>query len=129
MTNHKLEKIPENTTQIPEYPNLYFYNINHLTSAIIFSHNNKEKLEENGTLTKQLESLNNLAKNNKLIALISPDFVKHSLYFQLYNKSTLEYDFNGGIILHGYEETFSVEINPQNKPHWSIHTWHHNNQK
>jgi hypothetical protein len=39
-------------------------------------------------------------------------------------------DLNGGFIFHGVHDgggnggapTFSVELNPSTKPHWSIHT-------
>lgn len=56
------------------------------------------------------------------------DFVKHSFGFALISPEDDELDIkshtflNGGIILHGYEETFSIEINPVDDPHYSIHT-------
>ena len=59
---------------------------------------------------------------------IYPDmYVTGSFYFvyKLNRKSgEVKQGMNGGIILHGYnnEETFSVEIAPEDGPHWSIHT-------
>jgi len=55
-----------------------------------------------------------------------PDFVKGSFSFCfMYKEPEWEkprLDFNGGMILHGFEETFSIELSNNNKPHWSIHT-------
>ena len=50
-----------------------------------------------------------------------PDFVEHSFVFGFENNEKLRL-LNGGLILHGYQQTFSIEINPNNKPHYSIHT-------
>lgn len=62
-------------------------------------------------------------KNEKdeLELIISGDFVKGSFSFW-YMKNGKPAVLNGGIILHGFQETFSVELNANNKPHWSIHT-------
>ena len=51
---------------------------------------------------------------------ISGDFVTGSFgfAFSLDNQPGL----NGGLILHGFEETFSVELGGRNIPHWSLHT-------
>lgn len=56
------------------------------------------------------------------------DMAPHSLYFELYREG--EFSMNGGMIFHGPHDgggngsapTFSVSINPESKPHWSIHT-------
>ena len=57
-----------------------------------------------------------------------PDWAPMSLAFQLkYNGKN---DMNGGFIFHGVHDnggdggfpTFSVELNPDTKSHWSIHT-------
>lgn len=56
------------------------------------------------------------------------DFAPQSLYFELYWEG--EFSMNGGMIFHGPHDgggngsapTFSVSINPDSKPHWSIHT-------
>jgi hypothetical protein len=57
-----------------------------------------------------------------------PDWAPMSLVFQMkYNGKN---DMNGGFIFHGVHDgggnggapTFSVELNPDTKSHWSIHT-------
>lgn len=53
---------------------------------------------------------------------IGPDFVTHSFSWAVRNIKTGECKYSGGFILHGYEETFSIELNPSDLPHWSIHT-------
>ena len=59
---------------------------------------------------------------------IYPDsYCKGSFYFVYkltHQDGTVRQGMNGGIILHGYnnEETFSVEVAPEDGPHWSIHT-------
>ena len=124
MTKHKIENINQilkEYYQLEQYPNLYFREQSHLANTLQFALQNKTQIEENHSVENCLSSLNNMAKNNDEIALLYPDFVKHSFYWQLYKK-TGEYDMNGGIILHGYQETYAVEISPKNKPHWSIHT-------
>jgi len=51
---------------------------------------------------------------------IASDFVVGSFSFvYMYDEKR---DFNGGIILHGFGETFSVELTAPSHPHWSIHT-------
>lgn len=50
-----------------------------------------------------------------------PDFCKHSFYFE-YLRPNGTCIFNGGLILHGYDEAFAVEINNNPKLHYSIHT-------
>ena len=57
-----------------------------------------------------------------------PDFAPLSLYFE--RKKNNVFDGNGGFIFHGQHDgggnggapTFSVELNPDTKSHWSIHT-------
>jgi hypothetical protein len=57
-----------------------------------------------------------------------PDWAPMSLAFQL--KWNGKNDMNGGFIFHGVHDgggnggapTFSVELNPDTKSHWSIHT-------
>jgi hypothetical protein len=71
-----------------------------------------------------LSTLNRLKKNGRFgdsTLNISKDFVTHSFYWWIGypNESPM---YNGGMILHGFEETLSIEINPASYPHWSIHT-------
>ena len=68
-----------------------------------------------------IRSLNRIRKNNKYALRLIPDFVKHSWHFVMLNKDG-SVNFNGGLILHGFQETFSVELTSKSCPHWSIHT-------
>lgn len=67
-----------------------------------------------------LSVLNRIRRNNRLRGglgsiTIWPDWVKYSFAFKVEN-------LHGGFILHGFEETYSVELVGSDKPHWSIHT-------
>lgn len=54
---------------------------------------------------------------------IAPDFVNGSFSFVFTTKDRgATSQFNGGMILHGFGETFSVELSAKSGPHWSIHT-------
>ena len=72
------------------------------------------------TLLKCLKDLNNIRKNNNYTLTMYPDFVKFSWGFTFFKNG--KRNFNGGMILHGLQETFSVELNGAIYPHWSIHT-------
>ena len=72
------------------------------------------------TLLGCLKQLNNIRKNGEYALVMSPDFVKYSWGFAFFKDDTLY--MNGGMILHGLQETFSVEINGEKYPHWSLHT-------
>ena len=77
------------------------------------------------TLFISIQTLNRLRKNvNAEYTLhISPDgFCKHSFRWCILKHSSGTLYFNGGLILHGFQETFSVELCPATYPHWSIHT-------
>ncbi len=62
-----------------------------------------------------------LGESKKMTVDVYNDFVPHSFYF-VYKQGD-KFAMNGGIILHGFGETFSVELpNDKNYPHWSVHT-------
>jgi hypothetical protein len=66
---------------------------------------------------------NGMRETGELVVLfLNPDWVNHSWAFQFMTLSGNKPWFHGGLILHGFEETYSVELNPANGPHWSIHT-------
>lgn len=68
-----------------------------------------------------LRILMNYGKDEDIHELvIFPDFVKASFEFAFTLNGSPH--LNGGMILHGFEETFSVELVEQPYPHWSIHT-------
>ena len=53
------------------------------------------------------------------------DWVEHSFAWGLLRRENgyaTRAGINGGMILHGYQETLSVELNPATAPHWSVHT-------
>ena len=72
------------------------------------------------TLLRCLKDLNNIRKNNNYTLTMYPDFVKFSWGFTFFKNE--KRNFNGGMILHGLQETFSVELDGVAYPHWSIHT-------
>jgi len=95
------------------------------------------RLDEIKTFAKEnnlLENFNNTFSRLKTYSAkgytvnLYSDFAPHSLYFEI----TLNEKFilNGGFIFHGPHDgfgsgiapTFSVCIDPDNKPGWSIHT-------
>lgn len=80
--------------------------------------------ESKHTFLRSIRTLNRLKKNapSGTVLHIFPDWVKHSFYWSIHRPETGERWFNGGMILHGFEETFSVELDPERYPHWSIHT-------
>ena len=99
-------------------------NQEHYDAAIEFSNANiKIDPNQRNTLPECIEYLANGAIDGTKLHL-TPDFVGHSFSFAL----TREVDgkeklvMHGGIILHGYEQTFSVELSPPSGPHYSIHT-------
>jgi hypothetical protein len=84
----------------------------------------------------EADRLNNITINSELnararfpnitaVCYIGYDHATHSFSFAIMRgppNALRERDLNGGIILHGYGETFSVEINPKNGLYWSTHT-------
>lgn len=104
--------------QVPEYPHVYFSNLEHYKEALTFA----EKLggEALESFKENLESLNRMCENWDETAEVHPDFVQHSFYFRMYRDG--KPDMDGGIILHGLGETFSVELCPPKGVHWSMHT-------
>jgi len=102
----------------------------HLQSAREFA----SRTHQTDKLEEILNRLNSLAESCHAKAWVSPDFVPHSFYFQLY-PDTLDAVpddwqkqriMNGGVIYHGsledgsHPETFSVTLTQENS--WSIHT-------
>jgi hypothetical protein len=69
-----------------------------------------------------LSALNRIKRQSEGILCLHPDFVPHSFIFTYENEKGQRVGLLGGMILHGYTETFSVEINAPSYPHWSLHT-------
>lgn len=76
--------------------------------------------ESKKSLFKCLKRLNEIRRSNDYDLQLIPDFVKHSWGFCFHKKGVAR--LNGGMILHGLQETFSVELNGAQYPHWSLHT-------
>jgi len=68
-----------------------------------------------------LSTLNRLKRNMGCELSLLPDFVKHSFIFY-FNTEDGYTRLHGGMILHGYQETFSVSVTSSRNPYWSIHT-------
>jgi hypothetical protein len=79
------------------------------------------------SFTETFTRLETYSDKGYTVALYS-DFAPHSLYFEITMNDKLI--LNGGFIFHsahdgygsGGAPTFSVNIDPDNKPGWSIHT-------
>lgn len=69
-----------------------------------------------------LTTLNRLKRNMQCELRLVPDFVKHSFIFYLNTTEDGRTRLHGGMILHGYQETFSVSVTNSRNPYWSIHT-------
>lgn len=82
----------------------------------------KNKLRQN--FKNKIHALNCFKRryNSDFTLHIGADSCEHSFLFTFYNEAENARGLNGGLILHGLQETFSVELCPKNGPHWSIHT-------
>jgi hypothetical protein len=108
-------------------------NQEHLKKALAFAKTLPK--ESRQSLRRSFHTINNIKKNyvqraskegGIVTLVVGPDWVKHSFCFMFAvsfpSQGTVIRGMNGGIILHGFEETFSVELSGKNYPHWSIHT-------
>ena len=87
-----------------------------LNEMVEFADKNKLTDELWLTLSRFFRYLSN--GNNVILA---PDFAPMSLTFAV--KDGDRVILNGGFIYHGPNvNNFSIELNPSDKPHWSIHT-------
>jgi len=67
-----------------------------------------------------LWTLNRIKRNNKWDLVIWEDWVKHSFSFVF--RKDKDFIMNGGMILHGFENTLTVSLENHAAPYWSIHT-------
>ena len=105
--------------QVPEYPHVYFLNLDHYNTALALAEKlGKEALESFKRSFNSLERYCCYCPD--LTAEVHPDSVQHSFYFITYYKGKA--GMNGGIILHGMGRSFSVELAGQRGIHWSMHT-------
>jgi hypothetical protein len=101
-------------------------NTEHFKAALRFAKTLPK--ESRRSLRHCFSVLNRIKRNSKreighaVEVRLFPDWVKHSWAFNFFCPATNQQWFHGGLILHGFEETFSVELNPSHAPHWSIHT-------
>ena len=84
-------------------------------------------VESRKTFIRCLKTLNRLKKSYDGELMLYPDFCAHSFCFSINSKDTSMSRFgkiylNGGMILHGFGQTYSVELSAPTYPHWSIHT-------
>jgi hypothetical protein len=104
---------------VEEYPHLLFSNIDHYKKALEFAKSLGE--EPLRTFKESFESLERLCAQGHDVAEVRPDFAEYSFYFRMYQADG-SLDMDGGIILHGLGNSFSVELIPRHEPHWSMHT-------
>jgi hypothetical protein len=109
---------------------LIFFNTEHLQEARDFA----TRTGQADKLESVFARLNQIAENSHAKVWLSPDFVPHSFYFQMYPDTldTIPNDWqkhrimNGGVIYHGpledgsHPETFAVTLTQEYS--WSIHT-------
>jgi hypothetical protein len=95
------------------------FELEHMKEAFRFA----KKLggESRKSLNDCFRLLKNIRKNNGYKLHIRPDWVKHSFHFS-FTKNGKPSGFCGGLILHGFQETLSVELTGASCPHWSLHT-------
>jgi len=99
--------------------NINIQNKNHFQDTINFAKKLGGRAKR--SLIDTIKTLNRIKRAREATEVIlAPDFVSHSFQFAVRKDS--ERIINGGIILHGFQETFSVELNPEKGPHWSMHT-------
>lgn len=94
-------------------------NKEHFRKTLVFAKQSHPKTRR--SFKNQLSCLNRIKRNYKATLKLEPDFVEHSFIFS-FERNSERIGLWGGFILHGYEETFSVEITNLNYPHWSLHT-------
>ena len=104
--------------QIPEYPHVYFLDLDHYNTALALA----EKLGEEAleSFKRSFDTLERICVNSNLTAEVHPDSVQDSFYFVTYYKGKT--DMDGGIILHGMGQSFSAELCPRSGIYWSLHT-------
>ena len=73
------------------------------------------------SLVNSFRMLNKIKHNCGYQLHLKPDWVKYSFAFWFTTKDG-KFAYNGGLILHGFQETLSIEISSDNFHHWSIHT-------
>lgn len=109
------------TKKYLKYPHLEFsVRKGYLPQALAFNRKAIPENEKTARLEWSLDTLERIAVNNGYKCVVYEDFVKHSFYFVFTYQG--QRALNGGVILHGFQETFSVELNPASFPHYSIHT-------
>ena len=108
-----------NLQTINDYPHLKFSNLEHYNTAL-------KKAEELGkealdSFKNTFASLERICAHQNETAEVFPDCTPYSFYFRTY-KEDGEFWIDGGIILHGIGQAFSVELCPKASIHWSMHT-------
>ncbi len=108
-----------NLASVPQYPHLKFSDIEHYKKALELA----EKLanESLNSFRSTFDFLEQICQRDDETAEVHPDCIPHSFYFRIYRKDD-SLSMDGGIILHGTGNSFSVELCPKTGHYWSIHT-------
>jgi hypothetical protein len=104
------------TKKISEYPHLEFIDVEHYRKALKLANELGEEALD--SFKRSFETLERLAENET--AQVHPDCTPNSFYFRIYRSTHCVLD--GGIILHGMGQSFSVEFPSKRGIHWSVHT-------
>jgi len=81
--------------------------------------------EPKSSLLHCMRTINRIKRNavryrgkKGVVVRVTPDWVAHS--FAWFISSDEGPYYHGGVILHGFEETYSEELAPKSFPHWSV---------
>uniref|UniRef100_A0A6M3K3V0 Uncharacterized protein n=1 Tax=viral metagenome TaxID=1070528 RepID=A0A6M3K3V0_9ZZZZ len=118
LTGHIQPKEQTDGEICPEYPHIKIKNLEHLHKAKEFAE--KNNITGQNHFEHYFAYLERILTNEGTIAEIHPDVTSHSFYFNVFKGK--EWRWNGGIILHGYQRSYSVELGPKEGMHWSMHT-------
>jgi hypothetical protein len=104
---------------LAQFPHLKFSDIDHYSKALKLS----EKLggQAQTTFKETFEFLERICERDDETAEVHPDCIPHSFYFRIYRRDG-SLSMDGGIILHGIGNSFSVELCPKTGIYWSMHT-------
>lgn len=108
-----------NLAPLAQYPHLKFSDIKHYEKALEMA----EKIGGEALISfkSAFEFLERICARDDETAEVHPDCTQHSFYFRIYRKDN-SLSMDGGIILHGMGNSFSVELCPKAGVHWLIHT-------
>lgn len=104
---------------VAEYPHLRFSTLELYNKALALA--NSLGGEALKSFKEAFACLERICERSEGTGEVHPDCVEDSFYFRIYLKNN-SLDLDGGIIKHGVEQSYSVELCPKPDIHWSMHT-------